>query len=438
MNAIGEARRVVRWSLRHGVIRQVLLRKLRAGDPIARLMLDPSVAADPFRHYAALRERGPLVHNGFAFHTAHHDVAIDILRSPDFGVVGAPGGASPALIKALARLGGRGPVGPVEVPSMLVSNPPAHTRYRKLVSQAFTGRAVAALRGRTEQITKQLLDDLDTATGPADLIGQYAALLPATVIAEVLGAPAGMRGRFLQWGAAAGLSLDAGLTFREFTRSERGTAALSAWMAGHLDRLAESPGEDILSDLVRARAGGNGLTSDELTSIGVLLLGAGFETTLNLIGNGVVQLTAHPGQLGVLREDPRLWPNAVDEILRFDAPVQQTARIAVRDTEVAGQHVRAGQAVIIMLGGANRDPAVFADPGRFDVTRENAGAHLTFSNGIHYCLGAGLAKLEGAVGLRELFERFPSLALAGPPRRRPNRVLRGFDLLPVRLRPASS
>jgi cytochrome P450 len=169
----------------------------------------------------------------------------------------------------------------------------------------------------------------------------------------------------------------------------------------------------------------------------MLLLAAGFETTVNLIGNGAALLTSHPEQLARLRTDPAMWPGAVDEILRFDSPVQRTGRIAQRDTTVAGEPLRRGQIVVIMLGGANRDPAVFPDPNRFDVGRAGAGEHVAFSSGIHYCLGAGLARMEGEVGLRALFDRFPDLAPAGPPHRRPTRVLRGFDAMPVRLTPAS-
>jgi cytochrome P450 len=165
----------------------------------------------------------------------------------------------------------------------------------------------------------------------------------------------------------------------------------------------------------------------------MLLLAAGFETTVNLIGNGVGLLTAHPEQLALLRAEPQRWPRAVDEVLRVDSPVQRTGRVAQRDTKVAGEQFRPNQVVILMLGGANRDPAVFPDPDRFDVTRPNAGDHLAFSSGAHFCLGAALARMEGEVGLRALFDRFPDLALAGPPRRRPTRVLRGYASMPVRL-----
>jgi cytochrome P450 len=429
-------RRAIRWGVRHGLIRRAIGQRAQAGDLGARLMVDPDVVADPFPHYDVLRGQGRLVDNGLVLNTAHHDLATAILRSADFGVVGGPSGRAPATLRYAVRAGGRGPLGPVEPPSMLAVDPPDHTRYRKLVTRAFSARQVAALRTRTEEIATALLDAMAARTGPVDVIDDYASLLPATVIAEMLGAPVEMSRQFLEWGAGGALSLDAGLTYGEFRRSERDLEALQAWMLGHFEHIRRHPGDNILSALVHAHHEEGRLTEDELTSIAMLLLAAGFETTVNLIGNGAALLTAHPDQLALLRAEPERWGGAVDEVLRTDSPVQRTGRIARRDTEVAGEHVRAGQIVVLLLGGANRDPAVFPDPHRFDVTRENAGDHIAFSSGIHYCLGAGLARMEGEVGLRALFDRFPDLTLASAPHRRPTRVLRGFDAMPASLRPA--
>jgi cytochrome P450 len=163
----------------------------------------------------------------------------------------------------------------------------------------------------------------------------------------------------------------------------------------------------------------------------MLLLGAGFETTVNLIGNGAALLFDHPEQRGELADDPSLWPNAVDEVLRFESPVQRTARRARRDTELHGVRVAQGSVVVTMLGGANRDPRRFDNPNRFDIHRANAREHVAFSSGLHFCLGAALARMEGEVALRRLFERFPHLTPAGRPHRRPTRVLRGYDAMPV-------
>jgi cytochrome P450 len=437
MSAVAEVRRVIRWGVRHGFIRRALGKRRQEGDITARLMLDADFVADPFPHYATIRATGRVVDNGIVLNTAHHDVATAILRSPDFGVVGGPSGRAPAALRYAVAAGGRGPHGPVEPPSMLATDPPDHTRYRKLVTRAFSAKAVAALRSRTEEIAAELLDGMAAKGSAADVIEDYASLLPATVIAEMLGAPVEMRRQFLHWGEGAALSLDAGLTYAQFRRTERDLAALQAWMEGHFAHLRRHPGDNILSALVHARDDEGRLSEDELINIAMLLLAAGFETTVNLIGNGVALLAAHPDQLDLLRSDPQRWPRAVDEVLRVDSPVQRTARIASRDTEVAGEQVREGRLVVLLLGGTNRDPAVFTDPDRFDVSRENVGEHLSFSSGPHFCLGAALARMEGEVGLRALFDRFPDLALAGTPRRRPTRVLRGYASLPVRLSPAT-
>lgn len=427
------ARRGLRWALRHGVIRAAMQRGARQGSLSARLMVDPALVAQPYAAYETLRARGRLVPNGPALVAHDLDLCTAILRSPDLGVIGGHAGTTPPLLRALARIAGPGPTGPVERPSMLAVDAPDHTRFRKLVTRAFTARAVAALRTRTEEVATELLEAMAARGDDADVVVDYASLLPATVIAEMLGAPVAMRRQFLTWGAGAAMSLDPGMTHADFLRSEADLRALDTWMRGHFDEVRAHPGPTILSDLVQARDGQGALTDDELASVAMLLLAAGFETTVNLIGNAVVLLTEHPDQLALLRADPTLWPRAVDEALRFDSPVQRTARVAHRDTEVAGERLRAGQIVIATLGAANRDPAVFTAPDRFDVTRANAGEHLAFSSGAHYCLGAGLARMEGEVALRALFDRFPDLALAGAPHRRPTRILRGYDAMPVRL-----
>ena len=425
-------RQFFRWGVRHGLIRWSSARGARAGEVTAALMVDPAYALDPFPHYETLRAEGPLYDNGFAITTVSHAVTTAVLRSPDFGVIGGYSGNVPRWLLLAQAIGGRGPLGPVEPPSMLAVDQPDHTRYRKLVSRAFTARAVAALRSRTEEIADELLTGLERRRD-VDLMTEYASLLPATVIAEMLGAPVAMSRRFLAWGAEAARSLDAGLSLSEFRRSERGLRALQRWMEGHFAHLRTHPGDNILSTLVHAQSAEGKLTQDELTATAMLLLAAGFETTVNLIGNGTALLIAHPEQHDRLRAEPALWPNAVDEVLRLDSPVQRTGRVAQRDTVLAGVRVPVGKPVMTLLGGANRDPEVFDEPGRFDVGRPNAGEHLAFSSGIHYCLGAGLARMEGTVGLQALFGRFPDIALAGTPHRRATRVLRGYESVPVRL-----
>ncbi|MBV9291824.1 MAG: cytochrome P450, partial [Frankiales bacterium] len=257
--------------------------------------------------------------------------------------------------------------------------------------------------------------------------------LPVRVIAEVLGVPDEMHQKMLEWGNAAAVTLDPALNYRTFRKAALALRQIHGWLGGHLEELRRNPGEDLMSKLAAVRDEGELLTDVELRSTALLVIGAGFETTVNLLGNAVALFDQHPDQLEVLKADPELWPNAVDEVLRYESPVQLTARVAKEDADVLGHHVPSGRFVSLMIGGANRDPEMFADPQRFDVARENAREHLAFSAGIHFCLGASLARLEGAVALKMLYERFPSLALSGEPVRRPMRVLRGYEHLPVRL-----
>jgi cytochrome P450 len=436
-----DAQQFLRWGLRHGLMRRFLVRGARSGDVGARLLIDPALRDDPYPHYEQLRARGRLVVTGLAPTTVDHALCTAVLRSPDFGTGVRSLSELPAPVRLAMRLSAGGPLSPSEPPSILAVDPPDHTRYRKLVTRAFSAKAIAALRGRVAGIADELLDAMAAkaaATGTVDLVADYASLLPATVIAEMLGAPVAMRRQFLRWGAGTALALDPGLPYRDFRGAEHDMFALQRWMVEHFDRIRRSPGDDILSALVAVHDAGSGdgargLSDDELTSIAMVLLAAGFETTVNLLGNGTALLLRHPDQLAALRAGSASWATATDEVLRFDSPVQRTARLAHRDGEVEGERVRAGQLVMLILGGANRDPAVFDEPQRFDVTRQDADRHVAFSQGIHYCLGAGLARMEGEIGLRALFERFPDLALAGPPHRRPTRLLRGFDTMPVTL-----
>ncbi|MFC8847308.1 MULTISPECIES: cytochrome P450 [unclassified Micromonospora] len=426
----------LRWLDRHGLARLGIAAAARRGDAQARLFLDPAIRADPYPFYRQVREAGALVRGRIMWSTTRHDAVVAVLRgeafSSDPGTLPAPG-----PLAVLRRLGRNGrPIGPADPPSMLVVDPPAHTRYRRLVAKVFTPRAIEELRPRIERHAAALLDDLPQAPGDTvEIVGRYASLLPLTVIAEILGVPQDMRQRFLAWGEAASPTLDLGLALRPYHRTEVAIRQLNGWLREHFARLRAEPGDDLLSRLVHLDGEGERLTEEELLATAGLLLAAGFETTVNLLGTGIHLLIRHPDQLAVLRGRPDGWPNAVEEILRYDSPVQTTARFCRADAEVAGVRVRAGEVVVPMLGGANRDPAVFADPDRFDVTRANARDHLSFSSGVHYCLGAALARLEGQLGLAAFFERYPDAALAAVPRRRPTRVLRGYDHLPVRLRP---
>jgi hypothetical protein len=421
----------IRWLVRHAPARVgMAITARRPGSVDAALF--GGGGGSPYPLYDRAREAGRLVLSRLVNFTAHHDVGQAVLRSPAFGEPFTRA-VAPWPISLLQPLGNRTrPIGPIDPPALLAVDPPRHTRYRKLVSTVFTARAIEAMRPRVQQTADELLAALPQ-TGEVDLVHRYAGLLPVTVIAEILGVPLDMREQVLAWGSTAAPVLDLGLPYRQYATVEGALREFNTWMRGHFEQLRRAPGDDLCSRLVTAQVDGQGLDDDELVATAGLLLAAGFETTVNLLGSGAVLLLRNPGQLALLREDPSLWRNAVEEILRYEPPVQTTARMAKQDTEIAGLAVREGQVIAVILAGANRDPAVFDDPNSFDVTRANARDHLSFSSGIHHCLGASLARLEGEVGLRTLFERYPGLRLAGRPHHRPTRTLRGYDSVPVTL-----
>jgi cytochrome P450 len=381
-----------------------------------------------------LRARGPFYRGKYASVSTDNAAVRALLSNPDVaaGFVPADGGSRMAKVQAWSMQDA--PLGPLTPPSLLVTEPPDHTRYRKLVSRVFSVRAVEKLRGRTQQIATELLDRIDPSS-PADLVASYCSLLPVTVIAEILGVPEADREKVLRFGAAAAPSLDLGLSWREFRRVESALREFDDWLAQHLDGLRRHPGDDLLSQLVAAQEDGVSLTDTELKSTAGLVLAAGFETTVNLLGNGIALLGADHEQRKLLAERDDLWPNAVDEVLRLDPPVLLTGRMTTADTEVVGIPMRRGSVMVGLLAGANRDPQVFPEPERFDVARENAREHVSFSAGRHYCLGAALARMEGEVGLRTLFERYPDPRVEPGAVRRTTRILRGYEKLPVTLSP---
>jgi cytochrome P450 len=297
----------------------------------------------------------------------------------------------------------------------------------------FTTRAVAALRDRVQDTANALLDDLADEAGTVDVVERYCSQLPVSVIGDILGVPDDARPRILEFGELGAPSLDIGLTWRQYQRVYRGIEGFNDWLSNHLQELRRNPGDDLMSQIIQASDEGAQLTNEELLATAGLVLAAGFETTVNLLGNGIRMLLDAPEHLDTLAARPELWPTAVEEILRLESPVQLSARIAGKDTDIAGTMVRRDEGVIIYLAGANRDPKVFTDPHRFDIERDNAGKHLSFSGGRHFCLGAALARAEGEVGLRTFFERFPDARLAGKGCRRETRVLRGWSSLPITL-----
>lgn len=428
----------IRWLALHGVIRGLSAVGMRQGDPQARLIADPQVRADPASFADELRGRGPVIRCRAVFLTFDHTVGHELLRSEDFRV-NRLGGGLPKPLRWIVDKTNTGLLHPIEPPSLLSIEPPDHTRMRKLVSSVFTTRAVARLRENVEETAVELLDGLETTknpTGSTDVVDRYCAKLPVAVIGGILGVPESDRPNILHFGELAAPSLDIGLSWPQYQRVNEGIAGFDRWLTGHLRYLRSNPGEDLMSQIISASdsgAAGEPLTEHELKALAGLVLAAGFETTVNLLGNGIRMLLDHPEHLETLAARPELWPNAVEEILRLDSPVQMSARMAARDTDVAGTAVQAGELIIVHLAGANRDPRVFADPHRFDIERENAGRHLSFSGGRHFCLGAALARAEGEVGLRAFFDRYPDAQLAGGGVRRNTRVLRGWSTLPIAL-----
>lgn len=420
------------WLVMHGVVRAVATVAARRGDPQARMVSDPAVRADPVPFYTELRDRGPMIRTRVGFITVDHGIAFELLRSDDFRVI-TLGGNLPRPLQWVERHTRDDLLHPLRPPSLLAVEPPDHTRYRKTVSSVFTSRAVTALRDRVEQTAVELLDGLSAGPGVVDIVERYCSQLPVSVIGDILGVPDADRPRILEFGELAAPSLDVGLSWPQYQRVQHGLAGFNQWLAGHLRYLREHPGEDLMSQLIAASEDGQHLDETELQGVAGLVLAAGFETTVNLLGNGIRLLLNSPDQVARLRDDPSLWAGAVEEILRLESPVQLSARVALTDTEVAGTVVRAGEMVVIYLAAANRDPAVFDDPHRFDVARPNAGKHLAFSGGRHFCLGAALARAEGEVGLRRFFTHFPDVQLAGLGSRRDTRVLRGWAELPVSL-----
>jgi len=433
-------RQRLHWLALHGFIRGIASIGARRGDLQARLIADPAVMADPAPFYQELRARGPLVRSRTGYLTADHRIAHELLRSDDFRVLSI-GSNLPAPMRWLERRARDNLLHPLRPPSLLAVEPPEHTRYRKTVSAVFTPRAVAALRDRVEQTAATLLDELADQPGVVDIVARYCSQLPVAIISDILGVPERDRRHILEFGELAAPSLDIGLTWPQYQRVQQGLAGFNFWLVEHLRQLRRAPGEDLMSQLIQAAENGavdTHLDETELQAIAGLVLAAGFETTVNLLGIGIHLLLDAPEHVQTLGQRPQLWPNAVEEILRLESPVQLTARVALTDTEVAGTVIKPGELVLIYLAAANRDPAVFVDPQRFDIERANANRHLAFSGGRHFCLGAALARAEGEVGLRTFFDRFPDVRLAGVGSRRDTLILRGWSTPPVALGPARS
>ena len=305
-----------------------------------------------------------------------------------------------------------------------------HMRQRTLVNKAFTTRIINSMHDRVQRIADELLDNVQ-AKGAMDLIDEYAFPLPIVVIAEMLGIPAADRNRFRAWSDAF---VTPSLTEEEWRRAERLLNEFTDYLGEIFAERRRQPRADLITALIQAEEAGDQLSEEEIYSMVVLLIVAGHETTVNLIGNGTLALLRHPDQLALLKADPTLMPNAVEELLRYDGPVERaTLRFAAEDLQLGGQQIRRGEALAVVLGSANRDAAQFAQPDTLDVTRDNS-RHLAFGYGVHYCVGAPLARMEGRIALTTLLQRLPNLRLAAPVEEltwRFNPILRGMNHLPV-------
>jgi cytochrome P450 len=386
----------------------------------------PEVVADPYPHFAAARARAAVQwHDELGMWlTFTHASANTVLRTRTLGRVWAP--RWPDVPMPAFRM--------IHVHSLLENEPPVHTRLRRLVAGAFARGHVERLRPRVAELAARLADrvaDAGSDGGVVDLIAEFAEPLPVEVIAELLGVPPPDRRLLRPWSNAIVKMYEYEVSDAQRIAAERASAEFVEYLRGLVTARRRAPGEDLISSLIaEVDSDGARLTEDELITTCTLLLNAGHEASVNVVGNGVWALLTHPEQLADLRSDATVIPSAVEELIRYDSPLQLFERTAVADTSVNGVVVEKGQKVAALLGAANRDPAVFAEPDRFDVRRD-PNPHLGFGAGIHFCVGAPLARVELQASLRTLLARFPRLALGAAPPRRPEFVIRGVRSLPV-------
>jgi cytochrome P450 len=388
--------------------------------------MSPAFRKDPYPYYERFRGPAPLLRaaDTIWFALGHADVTA-LLRHPRL---------STDEVTHAATKAARTDRDPNRVRSLLFMDPPDHTRLRGLVAQAFTPRRIEGLRATTAAIARELIEDMTRQQGTVDLMKTFAYPLPVRVICALLGVPPEDEAMFTAWSRGIARSVDPSVLRTPEIDAVIGEArlGLSAYLGDLLMARRRTPGDDLLSALAAVDLDGDSITPREIVSLAQLLLVAGHETTVNLIGNGVLALLEAPDQLALLRRSPELIGPAVDELLRFDSPVQISQRVVTEDMEVVGCPVKKGDEILLVLGAANHDPAVFADPHRLDVTRD-ARRHVAFGGGIHHCLGAALARMEAQIALSALLERFATIELAGSPARRPTFTLRGLETLPVAL-----
>jgi cytochrome P450 len=391
---------------------------------------DPAFLANPYPAFRELRETAPVWRSPFGrtFLTRYEDASLlmrDRRLSKDYT-------EPEALIRRFGPTAMQEPAVVELSHMMLMRDPPDHTRLRGLVTKVFTARKIEEMRPGIQAIADRLLDHMASA-GEMDAIRDLAFPLPVLVICELLGVPEEDRARFVTATASGAALLNPVPPTRdELDRANEGTMATGAYFEALFEQRRKEPRDDLLTLLVQAEEAGDRLTTEELRANVTLLFAAGHETTVNLIGNGIWALLKHPSQWAAIRDNPTLIPNAIEEILRYESPVQAVARTVAEPIELGGTEFEAGDLVVALIGAANRDPEVFPEPDRLDVTRERLRP-LSFGGGIHFCIGAQLARIEAEVVFSTLLQRMPDLTLMdrGVPQWRESFTLRGLMTLPV-------
>lgn len=382
----------------------------------------PGFAENPYPFYARLREEDPvhfLPQLNMWWATRHAD-CVFILQDSRFGQTPAHPVPTPPLPPEILNL----------PPSMFVLDPPDHTRVRSLFNKAFTPRMIERLQGHVESVAGHLLDRV-AAQGHMDVMADFAMPMPVTVIAEMLGVPASDWNQFRIWTTTFALAADATQPQSVRERALQAQLAMIAYLHDLVAERTRKPQNDLISDLIAVEEHGQRLQSGEIVSNCFLLLVTGHESTANLIGSGLLTLLRNPDQLALLRSFPELYPTAIEELLRYECPVQRTGRWVKQDVELGGKLLKKGEKVVAVMGAGNRDPEVFADPERLDITR-NPNPHLGLGRGAHYCIGSSLARLEAKVAFASLLNRFPGLKLnVETPEWNPNTFIRGLRSLPV-------
>jgi cytochrome P450 len=398
---------------------------------LAEIFLTPEGKSNPYPRYAAIRESSRAFRSGMGFVVVgRYEDCQWVLRDPRFGK-GEMGPMWEEYGLTQVEWQERFPDFQQRVTSMLGLDPPDHTRLRRLVAKAFTPKTVENLRPDIVRLTDELLDQFD---GVVDVMSALALPLPMAVIGEMLGIPAAEREALQPHVRATAKTLEFNPPLEEMDAAARSSKIIAEHLEVLIAQRRAEPTDDLLSELVHVEEHGDQLSHAELISTVMLLFGAGFETTTNLIGNGLLALLDDPGELQRVRDDRSLMKTAVEELLRWDSPVQVDGRVAFEDVDIDGMGIAAGEQFVTLLGAANRDPRAFDDPDRFDVGRVGQSP-MSFGGGIHYCLGAALARTEGAVVFDRLLDRFPVIEPAWGDERpgyRDTIVLHGLESLPVR------